>query len=78
MGVWLESHLGHQLGRNSFCNGRKVEVVSLFQSIGSGQRWDLSSMLPKLACSNIQKRVRFKWLYSHPIRGSISRIFAGK
>lgn len=59
MEVWLESHLGHQLGRNNFCSGRKVEVVSLFQSIGSGQRWELSSMLPiswKLTCSNIQKK----------------------
>jgi len=46
MGVGLESHSGHQLGGNNFCSGRKVEVVSLFQSTGSRQRWELSSMLP--------------------------------
>lgn len=46
MGEWLESHLGHQLGQNHFCSGRKVEVASLFQSIGSEHRWELSRTLP--------------------------------
>lgn len=32
--------------RSSFCSGKKEEVVSLFLSIISGQRWELRSMLP--------------------------------
>lgn len=69
------------MGRNNFCSGRKVEVVSLFQNIGSGHRRELSSTVPisgKISLYQYAKRGHIQMVLFIPVRCSISRIFSRK